>query len=60
MVQTEAQYKFVYLAVKHYIETVSQRMQEEQVCLSVYGAPSIFWVWFLSSLYSLNKWFQPP
>ncbi|ELT99897.1 hypothetical protein CAPTEDRAFT_124253, partial [Capitella teleta] len=31
MVQTEAQYKFVYLAVRHYIETVSQRMQEEQV-----------------------------
>lgn len=31
MVQTEAQYKFVYLAVQHYIETVSQRMQAEQV-----------------------------
>jgi len=31
MVQTEAQYKFVYLAVLHYIETVSQRMQAEQV-----------------------------
>ncbi|KAL7291514.1 hypothetical protein TKK_0014773 [Trichogramma kaykai] len=30
MVQTEAQYKFVYLAVLHYIETVSQRMQAEQ------------------------------
>ncbi|PSN51601.1 Tyrosine-protein phosphatase non-receptor type 11 [Blattella germanica] len=30
MVQTEAQYKFVYLAVQHYIETVSQRMQAEQ------------------------------
>ncbi|XP_074655818.1 tyrosine-protein phosphatase non-receptor type 11-like [Tubulanus polymorphus] len=30
MVQTEAQYKFVYLAVQHYIETVSKRMQEEQ------------------------------
>ena len=32
MVQTEAQYKFVYLAVKHYIETTQQRMQAEQVC----------------------------
>lgn len=32
MVQTEAQYQFVYLAVLHYIETVSQRMQAEQVC----------------------------
>ena len=31
MVQTEAQYKFVYLAVQHYIETVSQRMLAEQV-----------------------------
>ena len=31
MVQTEAQYKFVYLAVQHHIETVSQRMQAEQV-----------------------------
>lgn len=31
MVQTEAQYKFVYLAVQHYIQTVSQRMQAEQV-----------------------------
>jgi len=30
MVQTEAQYKFVYLAVKYYIETLSQRMQAEQ------------------------------
>ncbi|XP_003489537.1 tyrosine-protein phosphatase corkscrew isoform X1 [Bombus impatiens] len=33
MVQTEAQYKFVYLAVLHYIETVSQRMQAEQKSL---------------------------
>lgn len=31
MVQTEAQYKFVYLAVKHYIETVAQRREEDQV-----------------------------
>ncbi|XP_047101031.1 tyrosine-protein phosphatase non-receptor type 11-like [Schistocerca piceifrons] len=30
MVQTEAQYKFVYLAVQHYIETVRQRAQAEQ------------------------------
>ncbi len=33
MVQTEAQYKFVYLAVKHYIEVISQRVQEEQVSM---------------------------
>ncbi|KAL1116532.1 hypothetical protein AAG570_005004, partial [Ranatra chinensis] len=33
MVQTEAQYKFVYLAVQHYIQTLSQRIQAEQKCL---------------------------
>jgi hypothetical protein len=32
MVQTEAQYKFVYLAVQHYIETLQQRILAEQVC----------------------------
>lgn len=32
MVQTEAQYKFVYLAVQHHIETASHRKQAEQVC----------------------------
>lgn len=31
LVQTEAQYKFVYLAVQHYIETVQQRISAEQV-----------------------------
>jgi len=30
MVQTELQYKFVYLAVKHYMDT-AQRLVEEQV-----------------------------
>ncbi|KAK2147610.1 hypothetical protein LSH36_545g04026 [Paralvinella palmiformis] len=30
MVQTEPQYKFVYQAVKHYIETTSQRRQAER------------------------------
>ncbi|GAB6023095.1 protein tyrosine phosphatase, non-receptor type 11 [Chamberlinius hualienensis] len=30
MVQTEAQYKFVYMAVQHHIDTISQRIQEEQ------------------------------
>jgi len=35
MVQTEAQYKFVYLSVQHYIETVSTRLQAEQVNISL-------------------------
>ncbi|XP_065565836.1 tyrosine-protein phosphatase corkscrew-like [Artemia franciscana] len=30
MVQTEAQYKFVYMAVQHYMETSMQRMQAER------------------------------
>ncbi|XP_071451601.1 tyrosine-protein phosphatase non-receptor type 11-like isoform X3 [Hetaerina americana] len=33
MVQTEAQYKFVYLAVQHYIAAESQRRQAEQLTL---------------------------
>lgn len=31
MVQTEAQYKFVYLAVQHHIETVTERRKADQV-----------------------------
>lgn len=31
MVQTEAQYKFVYLAVQHYVNTLQQRIQAEHV-----------------------------
>ena len=34
MVQTELQYKFVYLAVKHYMDT-AQRLFEEQVTVVV-------------------------
>lgn len=30
LVQTEAQYKFVYLAVEHYVETLQQRIHAEQ------------------------------
>ena len=31
MVQTEAQYQFVYLAVKQHVETLTKRMEAEQV-----------------------------
>ena len=31
MVQTEAQYKFVYMAVQHYIDTVRIAMEAKQV-----------------------------
>jgi tyrosine-protein phosphatase non-receptor type 11 len=30
MVQTEAQYKFVYFAVKHYVDILKQRKKAEQ------------------------------
>ena len=30
MVQTEAQYKFVYLAVQHYVQTKIRRLQASQ------------------------------
>jgi len=31
MVQTEAQYKFIYMAVLHYLETEQQRKRAEEV-----------------------------
>jgi len=31
MVQTEAQYQFVYLALQHYIDTFQQRLEAQQV-----------------------------
>lgn len=42
MVQTEAQYKFVYLAVLHYIETATQRRQAEQVCYYIISIVCLF------------------
>ena len=35
MVQTEAQYKFVYMAVLHYLETEKQRKRAEEVCENI-------------------------
>jgi len=35
MVQTEAQYKFIYLALLHYIDTLSHKLQAQQKCLEV-------------------------
>ncbi|XP_063903249.1 tyrosine-protein phosphatase corkscrew isoform X3 [Zophobas morio] len=35
MVQTEAQYKFVYLAVQHHIETTTERMKAEQKSIQI-------------------------
>ena len=37
MVQTEAQYKFVYMAVSHHMETVQKRMEAQQVGLLPVG-----------------------
>lgn len=38
MVQTEAQYKFVYSAVVEYISTIQKRISEEQVLLKKFDS----------------------
>ena len=47
MVQTEAQYKFVYMAVQHYIETVRKMVEANQVC--------IFFFSYFKAKFSLEK-----
>lgn len=42
MVQTEAQYKFVYLAVQHHIETITERMKAEQAGFNVFDCDFVF------------------
>ncbi|ESP03520.1 hypothetical protein LOTGIDRAFT_171307 [Lottia gigantea] len=44
MVQTEAQYKFVYMAISHYIQTEKQRMLAEQVSYRDYYYSKVFGV----------------
>lgn len=51
MVQTEAQYKFVYLAVQHYMQTLSQRILAEQVYKSsVYTFYDIYTAHFIKKI----------
>lgn len=53
MVQTEAQYRFIYMAVQHYIETLQRRIEEEQVP-SLAGLARGFSFSFLSGLQMLS------
>lgn len=44
MVQTEAQYRFIYMAVQHYIETLQRRIEEEQVCKQTLSFVLLFFI----------------
>lgn len=46
MVQTEAQYRFIYMAVQHYIETLQRRIEEEQV------RSTLFFIFHLTSTHT--------
>lgn len=55
MVQTEAQYRFIYMAVQHYIETLQRRIEEEQVLSRnispILACPLLLTVTFIGSLH---------
>lgn len=59
MVQTEAQYRFIYMAVQHYIETLQRRIEEEQVEQQTRASLNFCWCFFLlpkhSKHFSLQK-----
>lgn len=46
MVQTEAQYKFIYMAVQQYIDTAQKRLEEEQVLPSPQKMHQVTYVLF--------------
>lgn len=50
MVQTEAQYRFIYMAVQHYIETLQRRIEEEQVCGGRHRAALLLLVYLSADL----------
>ena len=50
MVQTEAQYRFIYMAVQHYIETLQRRIEEEQVFVCVCACSCVFTLEKMTSL----------
>uniref|UniRef100_A0AAY4EBK9 protein-tyrosine-phosphatase n=1 Tax=Denticeps clupeoides TaxID=299321 RepID=A0AAY4EBK9_9TELE len=43
MVQTEAQYKFIYMAVQQYIDTAQKRMEEKQVRDDISNSVNLFY-----------------